>query len=188
MRRNPLSPTQDLSFCITEWNVENINKKMEVNGKEVSESVFLIKIYGCSKEGTSICLNVEGFRPYFFIEIPKTWTKVQSKDYLRNVFTQIQHDKKTRYFPKRIFDEIDRISVLSRKKFYGFTNNELFKFIKLSFKNTYDFDLIKRKIGEVEFKPFEITLFLMNICLKPIFHHFLDLFTKEILHLLVGLK
>ena len=151
--RNPLEPTEDLSFCITEWNVENIRRQIS---EKKNETLFLIKIYGCTEKGESICLNVEGFKPYFYIEIPKTWTKPQAKDFLRNIFGQIEQDctRKTQYFPKEINQVIDKITVISRKKFYGFTNNELFKFIKLPFKNTFHYDKIKRKIAEIKFRSF----------------------------------
>ena len=88
---------------------------------------FLIKAYGVTLEGTSICINIEDYPPHFFIEIPDYWNKTK----IKTLINLIENDKTIKGNIN-----VDSWDIVKRKKFYGFTNNKEFKFIRLLFDNT----------------------------------------------------
>ena len=44
--------------------------------KEVKS--FNIKALGVTEEGYSVCVNINNFKPFFYIKIPDKWTKNDS--------------------------------------------------------------------------------------------------------------
>ena len=76
-----------------------------------------------------MCVNITNFPPYFYIEVPSDWT-------LRKCRALVEGIKNDRNYPEYLKDSILNFDIVERKKFWGFTNNKLFKFIRVMFKNT----------------------------------------------------
>ena len=105
--------------------VKNDNPKSKYKFKKVFEHV--IKIYGVTKQGHSISINNNGFRPYFFIKVPDNTSQMMKMRITEAI--------------KRTMDNKQAKSLLSakfikRKDFYGFTNNKFYTFIKFTFENS----------------------------------------------------
>ena len=68
--------------CI-DWVTDNIKYSIEHDDEENEENEektvleYDIKLFGITPSGQSICVNIEKFTPYFFIEIPENinWKK-----------------------------------------------------------------------------------------------------------------
>ena len=131
----------------------------EVDSDEESEAIskYQITIFGRSKEGHSVCVKTN-FTPYFFVEIPEGW-KNQQIDFFKTAIKNKLIKKNS--VGKWISDEdsLDNISIVTRKKFYGFTNREDFKFLILKFHNHAAF----KKIMYALRKPFPIKLLNQSI-------------------------
>lgn len=111
--------------CIT-WN------SMDIKDEETNiPTEYVITMYGKTKENKTITCRTQ-FDPYFFLEIPSSWEKPKVNDFL--------HRLKKRIVFKSVDDEwikgedhldMYKSGIVSRKRFFGFTNNESFKFIRI---------------------------------------------------------
>lgn len=88
-------------------------------------STFCIDMFGRCADGKSVSARVS-FTPYFFIEVPRHVQK-------HNVYSDLEQ-----MFSKRVMNEMS-ISIVERKKFYGFTNNTVFRFARLVFQSKQSF-------------------------------------------------
>ena len=96
------------------------------------------------------------FEPYFFVEIPKEWTNSQLAFFTAALKREMKWRSKF----------LKSVTIVVRKKFYGFTNGEEFKFARLCF-STHDayknatYILKKRiqtTIGTKEFQMYEANI------------------------------
>ncbi len=124
----------DYSFSIDDlnkpqkkkWKKRNFIKKQIVRG------------YGLTEEGHSICINVLNFQPYFYIDLPDI---LQNKDNF-NYFIDILKVKVGEWHSGGLVSA----EIVEKKRFYGFTNNELFKFAKLTFHSSTAYNGFKTKL------------------------------------------
>lgn len=93
---------------------------------------FMITSYGRTKDGKSVSVSF-GFEPYFFVRIPPT----------KN-FDMVVRDLKR--------DGVNYQKV-SGKILEGFTNNEVFNFVKMSFKTHAD---MKKMVSTCRFKKYKV--------------------------------
>jgi len=113
---------KDICFQIIDWSVTDILVEEEEE-ESPSKKVFVIRGYGVTEEGHSICIHLNGFRPYFYFRIPQEWTE--------STFKKFKLDIQKCVYLKGIMSG----SIVHKKEFYGFTNNEFFKYGMFSFDN-----------------------------------------------------
>jgi DNA polymerase elongation subunit (family B) len=87
------------------------------------EKGFQILLFGSTTEGKSICVEITGFRPYFYVMIPDTWT------------AKNKHSYET-YLRKCVYDtpEAQEHVVIKEefhKKLYDFDNGEKHRFLRI---------------------------------------------------------
>lgn len=92
------------------------------------KKTFNIRLFGKTKEGKSVYANVEGFKPYFFVEIDTQWRKGICDRIIKDVKAKVKRDQK---------EGLLYYEIVKAHKFKGFTNDEEFHFMKLIF-NDYD--------------------------------------------------
>lgn len=142
MLRNPLqenfnSKVNDLTFQIIDWkaydiiktddeNEEDISSDEEENKKKKGNKSLVIRGYGVTENGNSICIHVDGFKPYFFFKVPEDWDDRKFKEFKFAIEKMVDEYQKNGIFEARLEN---------KKEFYGFTNNELFKYGLFVFKN-----------------------------------------------------
>ena len=90
---------------------------------------FVITLFGRTKDDKSVCANLTNFSPWFFVEIDQTWR--------RDTIARIINDVKRSVYPKYNIDGLIGYNVVRKHKFYGFTNEEEFSFLQLTFRD-YD--------------------------------------------------
>lgn len=122
---------------------------------------MLIKAFGLFESGHSVCLNLKGFKSFFYISIPEEWGKPQY-----NLF--ITELKKQVFF--KFKDNLLKSQLVLRKPFSHFTGDDKFKFLKLSFLNKESYDTYVRKLSKplqiknlFEGKPHKYDLYEANI-------------------------
>lgn len=133
----------DLKFQIIDWKYYDI--RVEENDEDESSSdeeeksykkkykkkinKFVIRGYGVNENGNSIVINVENFKPYFYFKLPnQNWNEKNFKQFV--IFLQ---SKMNDYLQDSLI--LEETIIEEKKEFYGFTNNTLFKFGKIVFKN-----------------------------------------------------
>ncbi len=101
-------------------------RKNKFKRKFKNNKRLVIRTYGVTEEGNSICVHINGFEPYFYFKVPQTWEEEHF-----NYFTEVVKEMVEPYNK----DGLLTSRMVSKKEFYGFTNNELFKFGVFTFKN-----------------------------------------------------
>jgi hypothetical protein len=71
--------SKNLVFQITDFFVPEADKSKKKLRHEIDYSVepdeFTVVLYGCTSEGHSVCVDVSGYRPYFYLSVPDNYTK-----------------------------------------------------------------------------------------------------------------
>lgn len=122
--------------CVT-WNGDD-----SLDNDEIPEQ-YNIKIFGRNENGKSVCCNTS-FNPYFFIELPSCFKRQDMDDLItfiqKNLWIRIDDSTYKTY--KNIGHHLilTDSKPMKMKKFYGFTNNQDFLFLKLVFKTKTAFD------------------------------------------------
>ena len=88
----------------------------DVYNEEESSAEYVIKAFGMTKKGESVSVSILNFMPYFFIKLENNI----SEEDIRNLVGKSYNGC--------------IIETIVAKDFWGFTNNEKFNFVKLSFK------------------------------------------------------
>ena len=45
----------------------------QVPGDEESNATFTVQMFGITEAGETVCLFVEGFQPFFWVQVPENW-------------------------------------------------------------------------------------------------------------------
>ena len=88
--------------------------------KDVANA-YQITLFGATAEGTSVSLAVLGFEPFFYIELPESWT---TKEQITYESFLLEHLEETDHASVSL-------TVERHKVFWDFTNNQLFPFLKV---------------------------------------------------------
>lgn len=117
--RNPVVPSKkrNLKFQCLEW------FKIDEKDDEDKE-MFILRAFGVSDSGHSVCCSIEDYRPFFYVRIPENWQKNNVLDHLSNLDLYSKG--------KKGLDK-DSIELTRKKDFKGFHGDEKFKFARLEF-------------------------------------------------------
>lgn len=141
----------DIIFQIIDW------YQTDFEDDEQNRS-YLIKVFGVSSEGYSVCVNVLDFQPYFYIT-HKTKTEFKIFD-IDNLETKIAD-----MLPMK-FKEDFEIDTELKKTLWGFTNNNYKQYIKISFCNLTCMYIVRkflRNLKQFDFHESNIDPFLRFI-------------------------
>jgi len=141
-----------LEFQVVSWFAEDVEDD-EFGGLETesSESLqYTITMFGRTIDNKSVSLQTP-FTPFFYIGIHDHWKSFQQMNFVEELKKKV---------PKDYRDHLIRHSQVTRKKFYGYTNNKDYKFILLVFKSQTAFTKWKyaamrtsHEIFEANFDP-----------------------------------
>jgi len=121
---------RETNNVLTEENEEIENDDMYQGRDEVQPEVagkYSIELFGRTEDDKSVYVKVNDFTPYFYVEIPNEWG-----DKHVNKFVEYIKFRSIRKFR----DSLIEYDIVKRHKFYGFTDNKEFKFIRLIFSNS----------------------------------------------------
>jgi DNA polymerase elongation subunit (family B) len=80
---------------------------------------YCITLFGATADGKSVSMDVTGFEPFFYVEIPEDWKAAERAAYQRYLLDRLGDAKGV------------TITVESHRSFWDFTNNRLFDFFKI---------------------------------------------------------
>ena len=141
MLRNPLKnyKNNDIICQIIDWKSYDI---LDINKDEIDEEEggyndgeekikkqnqkLIIRGYGVTENGNSVCILIDDFKPFFYFEIPQDWDIKKLNQLKSKISYLIDRDDDTL---------IVKADIVKKKKFYGFTNNEIFYYGVFVFKN-----------------------------------------------------
>jgi len=141
--------THSMKIRIVDWqdcDETIVEKTKNKQGKEYKryDCDYVIRIFGVTKSGTSICAHVTGYIPHFYVSVPEIWKREPEKlmEFKLKIhqILKLGYQKTCPYFIKASF--------VKREKFYGFTDNKLFLFVKLEFRNKRTMSKLYRCLKE----------------------------------------
>lgn len=131
---NKIHWSGDLEFEITEFEGEDIEDEDYVDEDNPKNSAkkfkFLIRLYGVTQEGYSVCVNVNDFKPFFQISIPNDWRESKAQQLVNTLNNIMESEHK---YKKQVVDQIVKHEIITRHRFRGFTNNSKDKYLKIEF-------------------------------------------------------
>ena len=164
----------DLVFQITDWYIPEADRAKEhyrrlegypQTGEDPDE--YKIYMFGVTKEGYSLCVEVKNFQPYFFLKLPESWEKLSKQDVNDNLDalkSKLLYDKSTKkkynrstlkweeyesnIIPYKLRKHLVELKIIKRKNFWGFTNGADFRFIRITMKSLALFNVMKRYFAE----------------------------------------
>ena len=161
---------EDIEFQITDWYIpesdraaDHFRRKAGYPRMEGDPPEYDICMFGSTIDGDSVFVKVTGFEPYFFVKVPEAW-QTKGKAYMNSQVkalentlkfekvkrTKINYETKKReeymstIIPSRLIDHLVSVKVIYRKEFWGFTNGELFPYIRMKVKSLALFNILKR--------------------------------------------
>lgn len=113
-----MSSSNDITFQVLDW--ASSHRDSGDNAEK-----YIIRLFGMTDNKKTICVEVKDFTPYFYVEIPDAWdiTRV----------TMLMRAVKERIYPKNFQERKVTATLVQRHKFWGFTDDKLFNFIRLVF-------------------------------------------------------
>ena len=110
---------------------------------------YIINMYGVDSNSQSIYVKIHDFKPYFYIEVPETWTNSyinEFKKFINHKYTDdaLKFNKiKYKYDYSKLYEirkdyllfksEYLGMKIVKKKKLYFFNNYKKFNFIRLTF-------------------------------------------------------
>ena len=185
-----LSPEKDeLLFQIVDWYIPEADRAADhyrrIEGyppQTEAPDEYKIYMFGATKEGHSVCVQVNEFYPYFFLKLPPSWEKLSEnavKEKLNTLQSQLLtgQTKKRKFnktsqeweeytaniIPYKLREHLEYVKIVKRKNFWGFTNGAIFKFIKIRMKSLALFNVLKRHFAEPPQIDAGFVLFESNI-------------------------
>ena len=136
-----------LKFQITDFFIPESDK----NRKDFDDYEFYsIYIYGTDDENITYCLKVINFKPFFYVKTPDSWNDLNDKDVITKMKTKLANEKyitkfnkETNIIPYYLLKHMEKIEIVNKKDFWGFSNNKETRFIKISVKSLDLFDKLK---------------------------------------------
>jgi len=162
IRNNNLIENNELIFQTLDWHCEDLDPE-DIDHEQTSE--FKIFTFGVTQTGVPVNLMINGFYPFFFIEVPIGWDRT-----CIHIVSQVLN-----------FKGIKSIEFLERKKYYGFENNKLRKFLKLTFWNSRSMRSLRYRIKDSKYTiggmEYQFPLYESNIDPLLRFTHLRDILT-----------
>ena len=91
--------SEDIVFQALEFIGKDSFEEFEINGEVRRKNKgYVVQVHGLTADGKTVCANISGFQPYFYVEIPETLDSRQFrkdfKDAVKDSFTNQGHKKR----------------------------------------------------------------------------------------------
>jgi len=160
----PLNPKKNIvEFQITDIYVPENDKNKERDYDEL----YSLLIYGTCENGATVCVDVQNFIPFFYIKPPESWevlsdmafeSKVADfKEYMisqKYMAQYMNREYERKIIPKNMESHFKDLTIVRKKGFWGFTNNKIFRFMKVSVKSLKLYNTLKYYFKSLEKKGY----------------------------------
>lgn len=166
-----LIESDEFHYQITDWYIPEADRQKRQLDEE--PELYNMILYGTTAEGNTVSLRVEGYEPHFYVKPPEEWETYSNKmfdTHLNKLKLTIQDDKyKCTYnkdgaikeYQKKIVpygydSHLVSVEKISKKDFWGFTNNKDFRFIKITVKSQYLYNNLRYYFQSLKKKGFKL--------------------------------
>ena len=130
----------NVEFQATEW----VDHNEEINGENIDEDYiedkeYIIQTFGVTSKGESVCCSIRNFTPFFYVKVPENWSSREVKIFINNLFSTKGYYNGRPYYPLSKYKKYilkNKCVLQNKKDFFGFSGNKLFKFLRLTFRNS----------------------------------------------------
>jgi len=124
-------------FRVFDYNVYNTYDSSRDDDQDNTfkdTNVFMIQMFGVDEYGKTYSVQVEGFKPFFYVMVNDKWSIAMKEQFIVHLKEKIG---------KFYSNSITESKLLRRKKLYGFDNKKEHKFIFIEFANLNAFNKAK---------------------------------------------
>lgn len=160
----PITPKKDVvEFQITDIYVPENDKNKERDYDEL----YTLLIYGTCENGATVCVDVKKFAPFFYIKPPESWEELSDgafenkvaefKEYIlsqKYMSRYMNREYERKIIPKNMESHFKDLTIVRKKDFWGFTNNKVFRFMKVCVKSMKLYNTLKYYFKTLEKKGF----------------------------------
>lgn len=151
-----IDTNQDFTCQILDWktnkDIVNPNNKFDNSDTNEDNDLYEIHLFGITELNKSVHITVTDFKPYFYVEIEKYWNTTHVRMFINKVKEVLKSNGKGQFIKNLIANKI-----VKKHKFYGFTNNEEFKFLCLIFNTIEAFNAFKYLLSNYRTGKIRIT-------------------------------
>lgn len=127
--------SNDVTFQVTDWDYYHDS----IAQGDDSLKKYNIRIYGITSDDKKIFVKVINFTPYFYVEIPKAWTKQKVQILINTVKIEVGKSK-----TPELVNSLKEWDLVDKHIFWEFTNYKLFTFVRLIFHSYEGFRAFER--------------------------------------------
>lgn len=142
----------------------NIKSERNFSDGDVEYNNFEVQMFGLDTKGRTYCLNVTGFKPYFYVRVDDDWKEEDKKQFLRYLIKRMRTDElektykiappieKSMFIQQQINNPCQMedfflksdCKLVNHKKLYGFDAGKKYNFIKLVFGNQVTYNKVMK--------------------------------------------
>ena len=151
-----LDNNEPIIFQITDWYIPESDRSRPKNKYDEEQDLYTILMYGVTEKGETVSVNIVDYEPYFYVKAPIEWDDLSYSQYKKRVDIlnlQLKNEKyevkfkdntySQKIIPKQYEEHFNNLSIVQKNEFWGFTNNRLFNYIKVSVKSLALFNKLK---------------------------------------------
>ena len=127
---------QAISWHAQDFDYAQIDDELD---RKIDNYRYIIKVFGASLDGKTVSLTIKDFTPYFYVKLPQNWDSRSLEGFhavLQNIIGE------------RSLHALLEMKTIKKMDFWGFTNFEKFRFIRLKFQNQRTMRKVVRQLEE----------------------------------------
>jgi hypothetical protein len=126
--------SEQYTFKLVDFSVNNGAPKKKDDDDFNPENNFSIQMFGIDEAGKTYSVMVNNFKPFFYANIPETWSLNDKRIFTSNIKKAIGS-----YYEKYF----SNCQFVQKRKLYGYDGGKKYKFVKLEFDNIPTFNKVK---------------------------------------------
>ncbi|KAK6639162.1 DNA polymerase delta catalytic subunit [Polyplax serrata] len=116
-------------------------------------SVPIMRMFGVTMEGNSVCCHLHGFAPYFYLSIPSQFDEGHCKPFKKALNDVVMSDMRSN--KENIKEAVLDVEIVTRQNMFGYRGDEKSKFLRVTIALPRLATACKRLMDkEVIYKPF----------------------------------
>ncbi len=125
-----------VDLYVVDWHSQDIEDDTDSKSSDSSENgegskkqyqcnkKFMIKAFCLDEMNETVVLNIHDFTPFYYVKVPNTWTQSLAALFIRGLKGKVK---------KWLQPTMVNWKLVNAKPLYGFTANDKFRYIKLTF-------------------------------------------------------
>jgi len=121
---------------------------------------LVIHLFGMNEKGESVRVEVNGFHPFFYVEMPPCSTTTQESQYKNKIADKVLANREISKLPSHYI----KFEVVKKQKLIGYTGGKFFSFLKITVPSIGLFYKLRKIFLDDKQQP----KFVLNANAKPL--------------------